>query len=137
MRRWCFLAAACLLSACIEHRAQVSAPPECELLIGDGVLSTAAKRKGPLPHEIPAAAWRRDPTGTIHRADLRCATPLAWWQRFPIDLVTDLWPATLTVSAEGVLAPQPIPPRDPQGLEALAAEHGYASRLVHAPREQP
>ncbi len=137
MNRWWILAAACLLSACIEHRAQVAAPPGAELLVGDGVLSTSPRRRGPLPHEIPATAWHRDPTGTIHRADLRCATPLPWWQRFPADLLTDLWPATLRVSAAGVLRPLPIPPRDPGELEALAAEHGYASRLVHASPEQP
>jgi hypothetical protein len=53
-------------------------------------------------------------------------TPLVWWQRFPIDIATDLIPIDCTVVAEATLAPRPVATRTRADLDREAAAAGYA-----------
>jgi hypothetical protein len=84
------------LPSCIEHRVAVHPPtaaapePPGEnkthtfMIAGsrfqnDG--TTPETFSSPLPLDIPVSAYRRQWDGSIERGEVRCKTPLTWWQR--------------------------------------------------------
>ena len=131
------LTAGLLLAGCVSHEARVLAPPEPAGLTGATVIGGEAHPTPPgpgertvardaLPREVAVSAWRRDGDGAISRQETVVRTPLAWWQRFPIDIATDLIPIDCTASAETTLAPRPVATRTRADLDREAAAAGYA-----------
>lgn len=127
------LAAACLASSgCLVHRASVAPAPEVPQggvsAIGTKVqlAAPAAERAGPLPHEIPVTWAVRDGEGRLCLLHMVVQSPLPWWQRFPCDLLIDLWPSEVAVTVEAQLLPQPVVPRSHADIIAEAKAHGYA-----------
>ncbi len=131
------LATGILLAGCVSHEARVLAPPEPAGLVGSTAIGreTHPSPPGPgertiernaLPREVAVSAWRRDADGVISRQEMMVRTPLVWWQRFPIDIATDLVPIDCTVVAEATLAPRPVATRTRADLDREAAAAGYA-----------
>lgn len=127
------LAAACAASGgCLVHRARVAPAPEAP---GGGVSAVAtrvqtaapaAERSGPLPHELPVTWAVRDGEGRLCLLQAVVQSPLPWWQRFPCDLLIDLWPGEVAVTVEAQLQPRPVVPRPHADIIAEAKAHGYA-----------
>ncbi len=82
-----------------------------------------------LPIDLPVSAWRREADGSLARCETRVQTPLAWWQRFPADAVSDLLPWTWTAAADGEVRLAVVPASAEADLLSSARRDGYA----HAP----
>lgn len=119
-------------AGCLAHRVEVR---------GDGAEATAGRsavgmrvadgaphevRSGPLPHEVPASWSLKAADGRLHMAQAVVRSPLPWWQRFPADLLVDLWPGTVEIAAAATLAPHPVRIRTADDITAEARAHGYA-----------
>jgi hypothetical protein len=120
------------LAGCLAHRAEVSGagmPATAGTAAVGGRVADGApqeSRHGPLPHEIPASWIVRGEDGRLLSAHAVLQSPLPWWQRFPADLLVDLWPGEVVVAAHAVLTPTPITPRSADDITAEARAHGYA-----------
>jgi hypothetical protein len=130
-----------LATGCIRHEATVTpvAPPASARTGGVAIAGTVRtwpqepmQRAGALPQTIAADGWLGGDDG-LAMARARVATPLQWWQRFPCDAVTDLWPGTITVAATRPLASEPVRPVDPAALRAEAAAAGYIAGPTAGP----
>ena len=121
------------ISGCVSHRAQVvpSIGVPCSAAIGTRVLepfSAPADEQGSLPRSVPVTAWSRDDEGRLSRDDLLLETPLPWWQRFPVDALTDVaWPHDLEASCSATPHLVPVPASDPIVLTTNARAAGYAA----------
>lgn len=132
------LAAATLSTGgCIQHRAAIDPDPEqpastvVEVRGAHPTLAEPIARTDPLPLELRASAVRRDADGAIWRDEIGVTTPLPWWQRFPADIVTDLFvPRTFIVEARATIDTRRVEPIDAETLFQLASEHGYAGGQV-------
>ena len=106
-------------------------PPAQSAAIGTKVYAVQpplVEERGAQPREIPISTWRRDDDGNVLRGEGLLRTPTPWWQRFPADVVSDVfWPATLVVEADLALPPTPVPASDPAALAARALSAGYAA----------
>lgn len=131
------LTASVLLTGCVSHEARILAPPEPAGLTGGTVIGSEAHPTPPgpeertvsrdaLPREVAVSAWRRDTDGAISRQETVVRTPLPWWQRFPLDIATDLIPIDFSVAAETTIAPRPVATRTRADLDREAAAAGYA-----------
>jgi hypothetical protein len=142
------LSAAVLASGCIEHRARVANPvgdarADQAIVGGEAVEVFASPDEivvpgGARPVDATIDAWRHDESGTVLRWRGRVRTPLPWWQRFPCDVATDLWPGELACEATATVACVPVAARDPAELAASARRDGYARQpepAAAAPRE--
>lgn len=121
------------MSGCISHRAQVTPPTDapCSAAVGTHVVdefTTPISDSGALPRSIPVTAWRKDDQGRLFRGDALIETPLPWWQRFPVDAVSDmLVPHTLVAEASGTVTLLPVPASSTADLAAHARSAGYAA----------
>ena len=122
------------LAGCLVHEARIEAQTPAEAA-GPGrnaVLSAvrdgapAEIRRGPLPHDVPAAWWLRDRAGQLLIGNARALSPLPWWQRFPADLAVDLWPGEVRVLTLASVSPTPVRARSAAEITAEAHAHGYA-----------
>lgn len=120
------------LAGCLAHRAEVSgagAPTTAGTSAVGGTVADGApavQRSGPLPHELPASWIVRGEDGRLLTAHAVLQSPLPWWQRFPADLLVDLWPGQVVICSSTVLTPVPINPRSADDITAEARAHGYA-----------
>jgi hypothetical protein len=136
MRRLLVILGCLAASGCISHRARVSPPAgePASALVGSRVIerfTAPVDEQGSLPRSIPVTAWRLDDQG-LFRGDTLVETPLPWWQRFPIDAVSDVVvPGTLTARAEGTPVLAPVPAGDPAALADHARAAGYAGPAGH------
>lgn len=120
----------CALSAigCVQHRATITtigATDSTSISINGHQLpedSITSVSTSPLPISQHALAWHRDESGTLHWDATTIRTPLAWWQRFPADLVTDLVPRTLTSAESATLVLTPSRHWTPAELDQRAAQ---------------
>ncbi len=123
-------------SACVEHQARVAGatpqPGQASMAVvgnrierpwdGDAVASD------PLAAELPVTLVLREGDGPLRMATVRSASPKPMWQRFPMDVGTDLlWPGTLVSAATTPLILPPAAPVNRAALIAEAASFGYAS----------
>ncbi len=128
------------LAGCLEHRASVApsadpaAPFEPERREGvavaaDPVLPLPAgwSATSAQPIERPVSAWFRAEDGRLFRAETLVVTARPWWQRFPVDLATDLWPRPQVIAQSATLAFAPVPRLDDQQLNAAARDAGFAT----------
>ena len=132
-------------TGCIDHQARVEPPARDEpgrppththIVSGSSFAvdpATTHLVHGSLPIDVPVTAWRREADGTLLRCETRVTTPLPWWQRFPADVVTDLWPSTFAATASTTVVLTPIPPFDEARFLAQARADGYASHAKPAP----
>lgn len=141
------LLAACMLivsTGCITHRATVAiadaVPTELEHDFGGVVVQElqvnydgVSKQEGPLPLALPVSAWRRLDDGTLTRAHGVALTPRPWWQRFPMDLATDLMPTEFVAERIVWIVPQAPQEIDDRTLTERARQFGYASRAEPVP----
>ncbi len=93
------------------------------LVVRDG--APAVEQRGPLPYEIPAT-WMLREGDHLSIGHAVALSPLPWWQRFPVDLVVDLWPADVVAVASATVSPHPILARSAADITAEARAHGYA-----------
>jgi hypothetical protein len=108
----------------------------------DAVINLAAVRDlpaattiaGPLPQDLRVVAWRRDEHTGISSFSAHTRTPLPWWQRFPVDLATDLMPIDLVARSEMTIVTTPLPQTDVETLAAEARRAGYARPAADASR---
>ncbi|MBA3845876.1 MAG: hypothetical protein H0X45_04450 [Planctomycetes bacterium] len=131
-------------TGCIEHRAQVR-NPEGEGAAGAAAIGVAVVDpfaagsvhtvSDPLPRDLGVAAWvQGEDDSIIRRWHGRSRTPLPWWQRFPVDIAAEAWPATLICAAETTVAVTPVASGDSDALLAAARRDGY---LTAAPKPEP
>lgn len=119
-------------AGCLAHRAEVHGdgadPKAGRSAVGTRVAdgAPAEVRTSPLPLQIPASWSYRDADGRLCMASAVVATALPWWQRFPVDLAVDLWPAQVEVAATATLTPRRVTPRSADDITAEARAHGYA-----------
>jgi hypothetical protein len=124
-----------LHAGCIRHVARVTPAAEAadaehphHLVVG----STTAPVDGPttltspLPIDAPFTAWKRAESGELFRCDGRVRTPLRWWQRFPMDAVSDFLPIDLEASARADVTYRSVPVRDEADLTQHAQRDGFA-----------
>lgn len=126
-----------LTVGCVQHetRAEPGVGAPGTLLIDDRVVEAWQQPQtgsGPLPQHRDLTVVRYDQhddgSETLRRADAVLATGTPWWQRFPMDLFSDLlWPGTITVPATMTLAPLDPISYTPTELDALAIQHGYGT----------
>jgi len=129
------------LAGCIEHRASVApsadpaAPFQPERREGVAVAAEAAlplpvgwSATSAQPMERPVSAWFRAEDGRLYRAETVVVTARPWWQRFPADVATDLWPRTHVIAHTATLAFVPVSRQDDQRLTAAARAAGFATR---------
>jgi hypothetical protein len=131
------------LPSCIEHRVAVHPPtaaapePPGEnkthtfMIAGsrfqnDG--TTPETFSSPLPLDIPVSAYRRQWDGSIERGEVRCKTPLTWWQRFPADVFVDFAPFSARCATTEQVYLSPVLPTDRAHLLEQAARDGYARK---------
>lgn len=125
-----------LLAGCIRHQAAVQPPAQgLDGLTVNGQQQTPglqAQRVGShLPRELLVHAWRRNEEGALLLYHAHCRTPLAWWQRFPFDVVSDLLiPVDLHARAMIELTPRTIVYHAPSQLNELALAAGYAGASI-------
>ena len=127
------------LGGCIVHRGSVAMHPDTPsqslqlqpvsamATVVDQPWAGPTQRVSPFAVELPTAVWLRDNEGSLMRGDVNPQTPRPWWQRFPVDIITDLWPRPIELQAHAVIHPQAIVPRDANELDAEAYAFGYAS----------
>lgn len=134
MAKTLLLAGSCMLCcACVSHQARVtlSSPAgETVHLYQDGrqLEGDTASFKRALPGEMHVNAWYRDREGHLYRAHDVLLSPRPWWQRFPMDLGSDLlWPRELVVPVERRLQFERVEELEPDYLDAVADAHGYAA----------
>jgi len=148
---WC-TAALTVLSGCLTHEVRVDVPAEATGLPtapveGRTVIGTAAftsppgpppstVQRGPLPQDVTVTSWHRDSEGIISRGDAELQTALPWWQRFPVDMVTDIVPTDLVVQSAYTLVTLPVAMHTRAQLDTEAAAAGYASVSPH-PQSNP
>jgi hypothetical protein len=135
-QRLALVLAAAALAGCIEHQARVSGaapvPGQASLaLVGDRVerpWSGSAVQRDPLAAELPVTLVVREGDGALRIATVRSASPKPMWQRFPMDVGTDLlWYGNLVSAATAPLILPPAQPMDRAALIAEAHGFGYAS----------
>ncbi len=134
-----------MLSGCLTHEARITAPPDT-VDIDEG--ATAIGRSdtvsppgppeqtllvSPLPLAVPVSAWRRDQDGVLWRSDMEVATPLPWWQRFPVDFATDMLPISYHAEVAATIVARPVTPRTRDDLEQEARAAGYAPAQTTSP----
>ncbi len=133
-------------TGCIEHRAQVRNPEGVEAAraaaIGVEVVDPFAAGathtvSDPLPRDLGVAAWSLGDDFVIRRWRGRVLTPLPWWQRFPVDLAVEAWPATVICAAEATIAMTPVTSGDTETLIAAARRDGYLDPAVPSPDQSP
>jgi hypothetical protein len=130
-----------LLTGCIEHNARVQpAPPEsfqnvesdfphASAIIGDRYerdWKSVVHRRDVIAAELAVDVWSIHPYGERRVYRSRLATPLSWYQRFPCDLLLDLWPATVSFDATENCVLLPCRTHTPAELDAAAFAAGYA-----------
>jgi len=139
MARCALLAAVVMLNGCVVHEARVETPPAENHATGLAYLGmkpqpipsnppASAHERGHLPIAIPVTwyTYRRDAHGAILRYDGTVATPLPWWQRFPLDLPVSMMPVEVTARTAVMITPREVALRDPEDIRAEAAAFGYA-----------
>lgn len=122
------------LTGCLVHEVRIEsqAPADAVGAGQNAVVSTlrtgapAEIRRGPLPHDVPAAWWLRDREGHLLVGQARALSPTPWWQRFPADLLVDLWPGEVRVLTIATVVPTPVHERSVAEITAEAHAHGYA-----------
>ncbi len=122
---------------CIAHIARIQ--PAEHSLEGAGLIAGSTSVdpavgqtiRQPLPIDLPFSAWERE-AGVLARCEGRVTTPLPWWQRFPVDLVTDFLPMTFEARAERQVTYVPVPARDDDSLFQEASKHGFAHEVSDA-----
>jgi hypothetical protein len=97
-----------------------AAAPAPQPLRFAGTVST-----GPLPISLGGDSWVRDQDGNLYRGSAVIETPLSWYQRFPIDFATDLWPGTVAFVAAGAPVLHPVAAMPADDLTAEARANGY------------
>ncbi len=149
------LGAGALQCGCVQHRARIeAAQPPLTAPVGDpgdkptattviivsriAVDPPATTATSMLPIDLPVSAWRREADGSLARCETRVQTPLAWWQRFPVDVVSDLLPWTWTADAAGEVRLAVVPTSAEADLLSAAQRDGYAHGAVQpAAPEKP
>jgi hypothetical protein len=119
------------LGGCIEHRA--SACFEGELRQASGVvngqmvetLGAEQSVSGHLPQRLLIHAWLRDADGTLRFIAVDNRSPLAWWQRFPADILSQCWPGELRSQRPATISVRRPGLVEPTRLTALAHAAGY------------
>jgi hypothetical protein len=129
------------LSGCIEHRVTVNPPAAAEtepagenknhtvMVTGSRFQTNGTTPElfsSPLPLDIPVSVYRRHWDGSMSRGELRCTTPLPWWQRFPADAFVDFSPVHATCDASTVATLTPVTPIPRAQLLEQAIRDGYA-----------
>ncbi|TVR15594.1 MAG: hypothetical protein EA401_02545 [Planctomycetota bacterium] len=134
----------CMLFGCIVHRGTVTLhhdtpnqqlqlePVSAMASVVQDPWNGSSQRVSAFPVELPSTVWLRDSEGALLRADVNPQTRRAWWQRFPVDFFTDLWPQELELRSDAIANPQPITVRTAKDLDAEAHAFGYASGLQHS-----
>jgi hypothetical protein len=124
MNIWGLLIGILLLNACVQHQARITAPPgdwDGALGLAERADQAAVGSAGSLPQEVHLLAWARDGDGSLRFASGRVTTPLPWWQRFPMDILSDaLWPDHLRCSAQSHATAWRPQTRTPAELTRLA-----------------
>jgi hypothetical protein len=141
--------AALALGGCITHEARVQIGTDATEDRGAGQPGAAtvylleeewggeSRRESPFPLELPVGVWRRNAQGELQRGWVSPATPRPWWQRFPFDLGTDLWPQEFRIIETATVVPRTVPVTDERTLTALAKEFGYAAGLPETDSDSP
>ena len=121
-----------LLLGCIEHRVSVDVPSElasATAVVNSGpprALGGRHERSGHLPQRLLIHGYLREADGSLLFIDLDCRSPLAWWQRFPIDILTGLaWPGQVTSHNQADLQLRRPITHDHSTLTSLAHAAGY------------
>ena len=140
----CYFRLGCLglvLTGCIEHNARVQpAPPEsfqkiesdyphASAIIGDRYerdWKSIVHRRDVIAAELAVDVWSIHPYGERRVYRSRLTTPLPWYQRFPCDLLLDLWPATVSFDTTENCVLLPCRTHTPAELDAAAFAAGYA-----------
>lgn len=119
-------------AGCLAHRVEVrgdgAGASDGRSAVGTRVADGAPQdvRSGPLPHEVPVSWSLKGADGRLHMAQTVVRSPLPWWQRFPADLLVDLWPGTVEVAMAATITPRPVTARTADDITAEARAHGYA-----------
>ncbi|MEK7413830.1 MAG: hypothetical protein AAB263_11000, partial [Planctomycetota bacterium] len=86
----------------------------------------ALAKRGPLPYDIPVTWIVRDNSEHMLVGQARATSPLPWWQRFPADLLVDMWPGDVCVTTIVTVTPTPVRIRTADEITAEAHAAGYA-----------
>lgn len=131
MRLSAVLALAIALAGCVSHRATIRNPEHDaqQATLGGTYLPKMPEEKvyhEQLPQDVLVSAWRRDEKTGLFRFHGRSRTPLAWWQRFPFDFVTDvLTPHDFVCADELTIQCAAVKPEPNDEWLKLARRDGY------------
>lgn len=130
-----------VMTGCLEHNARIQpTPPEsfqnvesdyphASALIGDHYerdWKNVVHRRDVIAAELAVDVWSIHPYGERRVYRSRLATPLSWYQRFPLDFLLDLWPATVSIEVQDTCVLSPCRTHTPAELDAAAFAAGYA-----------
>ena len=134
------LSALVLLNAgCIQHETVVrSSATTVPLQVAEDTdlttFTNPIRLTSNLPIERRLSIWYRDGNGYFWRQEAHVQSGTPWWQRFPLDLVTDLAPVTFISSQEALIEVQQVNQLTKQSLDDLAQLYGYDYRPPATPQ---
>jgi hypothetical protein len=119
---------------CIAHVARVlpaeSSKPGTTLFVASRQVDPEVGEtvRQSLPIDLTVTAY--EPGDGFARCEDRVLTPTPWWQRFPVDLVTDFLPMTFEAAASRRVAYAPVPVRSEDDVFQEARSLGFAHDLT-------